>query len=179
MEAATEGTEDDAGQRLQRIASGGAGHIGEGAPGRRHGRSSVSLRLVRAEIENSDEDVGGAAAGVDDGAGAPVSSSEKSALSSGRTKKAGSSRRTHSFREGPKSRLVLQTVQQEGAEQHFAAGVLRTLLFGEPGLQGFLLRLELGEAFGNGFFGHGLLPEKLWCLLRDSTRRKSRAASNT
>ena len=86
MEAATEGTEDDAGQRLQRIASGGAGHIGDGAPGRRHGRSSVSLRLVRAEIENSEEDGEGVAAdGVDDAARVPVSSSAKSALSSGRT----------------------------------------------------------------------------------------------
>jgi hypothetical protein len=71
--------------------------------GRRHGRSSVSLTLARAEIENSKEQGAGAAAGlVDDGA--LVSSSAKSILSSGRTRKPESSRRTQSFRTGPKSR---------------------------------------------------------------------------
>ena len=90
MEAATEGTEDEAGKRPQRIAAAGAGHIGDGAPGRRHGRSSVSLRLARVEIENSEEDGEGVAAdGADDAAGVPVSSSAKSALSSGRTRKLG------------------------------------------------------------------------------------------
>ena len=43
---------------------------------------------------------------------------------------------------------IFQSMQNERAEQDFSAGVVGAFLFSSASLQGLLLRVELGDAFG-------------------------------
>ena len=50
---------------------------------------------------------------------------------------------------------IFQSMQNQRAEQHFSAGIVGAFLFSSASLQGLLLRVELGDAFGNASASHG------------------------
>ena len=50
-------------------------------------------------------------------------------------------------------------MEQEGAEQHFAAGVAGAFLLGQARFERSALFLDVGEAFRDRFARHLLVPE--------------------